>query len=93
MFAPEETVILEGSLHPGSPRHPWKREPLLALAVSLTTVPAGKNAEQVPAPLPLVMVHWMPEGREVMVPLPVPPGMIEMLPFAKADAVRTWRMA
>jgi hypothetical protein len=35
------TVILEGSLHPGSPRHPWKLDPAAALAVNRTTVPTG----------------------------------------------------
>ena len=35
------------------------------------------------------MVHSIPAGWEVILPLPVPPGMIEMLPFAAAKAVCT----
>jgi hypothetical protein len=92
MVVPRATVILEGSEQPGVPRKPWKLEPALALAASFTTVPTGKNAEQVPPPFPLVMVQLMPLGCEMMVPLPLPPGMIEMLPFEKADAVRTVRI-
>jgi hypothetical protein len=92
IVVPRATVILEGSPQPGVPRNPWKLEPALALAARLTTVPTGKNAEQAPAPFPLVMVQLMPLGCEIIVPLPLPPGTIEMLPFAKAEAVRTVRI-
>src|SRR5215216_2260582 len=39
--------------------------------------------------MPPMMVQSIPAGWEVMRPLPLPPGMIEMLPFAAAKAVCT----
>src|SRR6186997_1743652 len=80
MFVPANTVIFEGSEHPGRPRHPWNRLSSAGRASSRTTVPAGKNALHVPAPLPSVMTQLMPAGWDVMVPLPPPPGTMLMLP-------------
>ncbi len=93
MVVPRATVILEGSAQPGSPLHPWNCEPAAAWAVSRTTVPTGKNAEQVPAPLPPMIVQLIPAGWEVTLPLPLPPGMIEMLPLENWDRGRTVMIA
>ena len=82
-MVPRATVTLEASKQPGSPLHPKKLELAAGRASSLTTVPTGKNALQVPAPLPPVMVQSMPAGCEVTRPLPFPPGMIAMLPLEK----------
>ena len=80
MLVPRATVIFDGSEHPGSPLHPWKEELAAGRASSRTTVPTGKNTEQAPDPLPDVIVQLIPAGCELMRPLPVPPGTIEMLP-------------
>ena len=80
MFVPRGTVIFEGSAQPGSPRQPWKLEPAAARASSRTTVPVRKKLQHVPDPLPFVMVQLMPAGCEVITPLPLPPGTIEILP-------------
>jgi hypothetical protein len=56
-------------------------------------VPVGKNALQLPVPLPPVMVQSIPTGWEVIRPLPFPPGTMEMLPFAAAKAVCTVMVA
>lgn len=93
MSVPRATVILEGSPQPGRPLHPWNFEPAAALAVSRTTVPAGKKAEQEPPPLPATRVQLIPAGCEDTVPLPIPPGMIEMLPFENWDSGRTVMIA
>ena len=93
MVVPRATVILEGSPHPGSPLQPWNCEPAAAWAVSRTTVPTGKKAEQTPPPLPPVMVQPIPAGCDVTVPLPLPPGMIAMLPVENWDNGRTVRIA
>jgi hypothetical protein len=89
MLVPAATFTLEGSLQPGSPLQPRKLESAAGRASSLTTVPVGKNALQVPEPLPPLMVQSIPTGWEVIRPLPFPPGTIEMLPFAAAKAVCT----
>jgi hypothetical protein len=89
ILVPAATFILDGSLQPGSPLQPRKLELAAGRASSLTTVPVGKNALQLPAPLPPVMVQSIPAGWEVIRPLPVPPGTVEMLPFAAANAVCT----
>ena len=86
--APRETVTLEASLQPGVGLNPTKRESAAGRASSRTTVPTGKNAEQAPAPLPRVMVQSIPAGCEVTLPLPAPPGTIEMLPFANRNGVQ-----
>jgi hypothetical protein len=39
------------------------------------------------------MTHLMPTGWEVMVPLPLPPGMIAMLPVENWDSGRTVMIA
>jgi hypothetical protein len=83
MFVPRATVILEGSPQPGSPRQPRKLEFAAGRASNRTTVPAGKKLEQLPDPFPFVMVQLMPAGCEVIKPLPLFPGMIEMLPWVK----------
>jgi hypothetical protein len=83
MFVPRATVILEGSAQPGSPRQPWKLEFAAARASRRTTVPVGKKLEHVPEPLPLVIMQLIPAGCEVIVPLPLSPGTIEMLPWVK----------
>ena len=80
---PRATVTLEASKQPGSDLHPEKLELAAGRASSLTTVPAGKNALQAPAPLPPVMVQSIPAGCEVTRPLPLFPGTIAMLPFEK----------
>ena len=89
MFELRLTMIREGSEHPGRPLHPWNFEPAAADAVRRTTVPAGKNDEQAPAPLPLplTITQLIPAGCDVIVPLPLLPGMIETLPWLKADWV------
>ena len=46
-------------------------------------MPTGKNALQLPEPLPPVMVQSIPAGCEVTRPLPFPPGRIAMLPLEK----------
>ena len=40
-------------------------------------------------PPPPEMVQLIPAGCEVTVPLPLPPGKTEMLPFEKANGVQT----
>ena len=80
MFVFANTVIFEGSKHPGRPRHPWNWLSAAGRASSRTTAPAAKKALHVPAPLPRVMTQLMPAGWEVMVPLPPPPGTMLMLP-------------
>src|SRR5215203_1252007 len=75
--------MLEGSLQPGSPLQPRKLESAAGRASSLTIVPTGNNALQLPAPLPPVVVQSIPAGCEVTRPLPFPPGRIAMLPFEK----------
>jgi len=89
MFVPRAIVIFCGSKQPGRPRQPRKLEPDAGRASSLTTVPTAKNAEHVPAPFPRVIVQLIPVGCEVTTPLPLPPGRIEMLPFAYWNAVHT----
>lgn len=86
MVAFRATVILAGSLQPGSPRHPWNDEPVAALAVNRTTVPAGKKAQQVPRTTGPSR-QLIPAGEEVTVPLPWLPGMIEILPWVNANCV------
>jgi len=81
MFVPRGTVIFEGSAQPGSPRQPWKLELAAGRASSRTTVPVRKKLEHVPDPLPFVIVQLIPAGCDVMTPLPLPPGTIEMLPW------------
>jgi hypothetical protein len=83
IVVPRATLILEGSLQPGSPLQPRKLESAAGRASSLTIVPTGKNALQLPEPLPPVMVQSIPAGCEVTRPLPFPPGRIAMLPLAK----------
>lgn len=73
-------MILDGLPQPGKPRQPWKLEPGQALAWSRTIVPTGKKEEHAPAPLPPVMTQLIPAGCEVMIPFPLPPGMIATLP-------------
>src|SRR5829696_5085845 len=80
MFVSANTVIFEGSKHPGRPRHPWNWLSDAGRASSRTTVPAGKKALHVPAPLPPVITQLMPAGWDVMEPLPPPPGTMLMLP-------------
>ena len=89
MLVPAATFTLEGSLQPGRPLQPRKLESAAGRASSLTMVPVGKNALQVPVPPSVVMVQSMPAGWEVIRPFPFPPGTIEMLPFAAAKAVCT----
>ena len=81
MFVPRATVIFEGSAQPGSPRQPWKLELAAGRASSRTTVPVRKKLEHVPDPLPFVIVQLIPAGCDVITPLPLPPGTIEMLPW------------
>jgi len=45
--------------------HPAKDDPVAAVAVSVTVVPAVKSYEHVPG-------QWMPAGLEVTLPEPVP---------------------
>ena len=53
--------------------HPPK-VPLVAAAVSVTGVPLAKVAVHPVAPrAPAVIVHEIPDGLDVTVPLPVPP--------------------
>jgi hypothetical protein len=66
MFVFANTVIFEGSEHPGRPRHPWNWLSDAGRASSCTTVPAGKKALHVPAPLPRVMTQLMPAGWDVI---------------------------
>src|SRR5690242_5412059 len=82
MFVFANTVIFDGSAQPGSPRQPWNCVSAAGRASSRTTVPAGKKALHVPEPLPDVIVQLMPAGWDVMDPLPLPPGMMLMLPVA-----------
>ena len=89
IVVPRATLILEGSLQPGSPLQPRKLELAAGRASSLTVVPTGKNALQLPEPLPPVMVQSIPAGWEVTRPLPFPPGMIAMLPLEKWKASHT----
>ncbi|MEA2486128.1 MAG: hypothetical protein QOD46_1239 [Actinomycetota bacterium] len=56
MFVPSAIWIFDGSEQPGRPLQPWKAEFAFGRASSLTTVPAGKKAEQAPEPLPKVIV-------------------------------------
>src|SRR5215210_1147848 len=87
MLVPRATLTLEGSEQPGRlVLQPRNEESLAGLAESRTIVPTGKNAEQVPEPLPRVMVQAIPVGEEVTRPLPVPEGRIEMLPLLKWNA-------
>ena len=59
-----------------SPVQPAKA-PLAAVAVSVTCVPLAKVALQpVAAAVPAVIVHEIPEGLDVTVPLPVPPPVM-----------------
>jgi hypothetical protein len=83
IVVPRATLTLEASAQPGSDLHPTKFESAAGRASSLTTVPTGKNASQVPVPLPPVMAQSIPAGCEVTRPLPFPPGRIAMLPFEK----------
>jgi hypothetical protein len=62
MFVFANTLIFEGSEHPGRPRHPWNWLSDAGRASSRTTVPAGKKALHVPAPLPRVMMQLIPAG-------------------------------
>ena len=80
IVVPRATVTLEASKQPGSPLQPRKLESAAGRASSLTTVPTGKNALQLPEPLPAVMAQSIPAGCEVTRPLPFPPGRIAMLP-------------
>ncbi len=89
IVVPRATLILEGSLQPGSPLQPRKLESAAGRASSLTIVPTGKNAVQVPEPLPRVMVQSIPAGWEVIRPLPFPPGMMEMPQLEAAKGVCT----
>src|SRR5215210_2129303 len=73
-------LIFEGSKQPGSPLQPWNCESAAGRASSRTIVPAAKKAEQVPEPLPRVMVQLIPAGCEVITPLPFPPGIMLKLP-------------
>jgi hypothetical protein len=87
ILVPRAILILEGSEQPGRlVLHPWSDESLAGLAESRTIVPTGKNASQVPEPLPPVMVQLIPAGCEVTRPLPFPPGRMEMLPLLKWNA-------
>src|SRR5215216_2700013 len=85
MFVFANTLIFEGSEHPGSPRHPWNWLSDAGRASSRTMVPAGKKALHVPAPLPRVMTQLMPAGWDVMDPLPPPPGTMLMLPVLPVE--------
>ena len=88
MFVFANTVIFEGSAHPGRPRQPWNCESAAGRASSRTTVPAGKKAVHVPVPpTPLMMMQLMPGGWDVTVPLPLPPGMMLMLPVGWDEGV------
>jgi hypothetical protein len=89
MLVPSATWIFDGSEQPGRPLQPWNDEFAFGRVSSLTTVPAGKKAEQVPEPLPKVIVQLIPAGCDVIVPLPLPPGTMEMLPFEKWKAFQT----
>src|SRR5262245_46416642 len=81
-------------MQPGTGLHPTNFESGAGTALSLTTVPTGKNAEQVPPePLPRVIVQSMPAGDEVTRPLPLPPGRIETLPLSNANGVQTVMMS
>ena len=81
-------------MHPGFGAKPWNREPGAACADSLTTVPTGKKALQVPPePLPLVITQSTPAGCEVTRPLPFPPGRIATLPCEKWNASHTVTIA
>jgi hypothetical protein len=88
MFVPRATRTLEGFEHPGRfVDHPRNSEPEAGRASSLTTVPTGKNCEHEPdAPPPRVTVQLIPAGDEVTLPLPPPPGSIEILPLLKWNA-------
>lgn len=92
IVVPRATMILDGSEQPGVPRNPWKDELAAARAVSFTTVPTGKNAEQVPLAFPAASaprLQLIPAGDEVTVPLPLFPGTIDTLPFENWNCVRT----
>src|SRR5262245_31219820 len=81
-------------MQPGTGLHPTNFESRAGAAFSLTTVPTGKNAEQVPPePLPRVIVQSIPAGEEVTRPLPLPPGRIETLPLLNANGVQTVTMS
>jgi hypothetical protein len=88
-LVPRATVILDASMQPGVGLNPTKLELSAGRASSLTTVPTRKNAEQVPVPLPPLIVQLIPAGCEVTVPVPFPPGKTETLPCVKANSVHT----
>ena len=71
MFVFANTVIFEGSAHPGRPRQPTNCESGAGRASSRTTVPAGKKARHVPEAVPRVKTQLMPAGWDVMDPLPL----------------------
>lgn len=65
-------------VHP--PPKPSKLPPFNAPASRVTTVPGSKLAEQIPLPMPAVMVHAIPDGELLIVPLPVPLPDRAMIP-------------
>src|ERR1041385_1912189 len=89
MKEPREAITLEASLQPGVALQPRKDESAAGRASSRTTVPTGKNAEQVPESPALLRTQSMPAGCEVIRPLPFPPRTIPMLPLLKRNGVQT----
>jgi hypothetical protein len=75
MSVPRATVTLDGSAQPGRLLLQQRNDESDAgRASKRTTVPTGKNDQQVPEPLPRVIAQSIPAGCDVTRPLPVPEG-------------------
>ncbi|HYW50229.1 MAG TPA: hypothetical protein VE861_06470 [Gemmatimonadaceae bacterium] len=67
-----------------APVNPSKLPALLPPALSVTVLPAANEALHMPLVTPAVLVHEMPDGELVTLPVPVPAPLIAMMPAGSA---------